>query len=486
MKQVKTKLSKEDKNFIWRSYNKLQSSEFEKRIYDDDGVSSPKDRPEYSRDYARILYSSSFRRLQGKMQILGVESTAFYRNRLTHSLEVAQIAKSIARVLSKACGVEKGNRKWMYQDQELCLLEAAALAHDIGHPAFGHKGERVLDEIAREYGFYFEGNAQNYRVLNLLDRHGSSCQGLNLTYRTLLAINKYIVKEDAKVEKFMFVDDYECLMDFRKKNDIEKERTLDVQIIELADDIAYTVHDLEDALSLNLCTINDILFELDKKNKEAYNLFVKIINATYENMGCSCKIGNIQENSHLFRKALISILTNLFVRKLSVQVVSKDDCIKYGISENTKELTLETSYKLLCKYLKKIIFECAITKSDIALYEAKGEIVIKSLFNIYSKEKINKKYNLLPPDYRPKTDEEAPRKVIDYIAGMMDTFAISEFEKLTGKDFNTMDISNTPTIYVPQTQNNNSTNYKLYYARIRQRLAMPSRKVSGNWLKSVR
>ncbi len=450
MKRVKTILSEEDKNFIWGSYNKLQSSEFEKRIHDDDGISSPKDRPEYSRDYARILYSSSFRRLQGKMQILGVESTAFYRNRLTHSLEVAQIAKSIARVLSNACGVEKDKRKWMYQDQELCLLEAAALAHDIGHPAFGHKGERVLDEIAKEYGQRFEGNAQNYRVVNLLDRHGSSCQGLNLTYRTLLAINKYIVKEDVNVDKFMFVVDYECLMEIRKKNNIEKERTLDVQIIELADDIAYTVHDLEDALSLNLCTINDILFELGKRDKDAYDLFVKIINATYKNMGCSCKIENIQENSHLFRKTLTSILTNLFVRKLSVLVVSKDDCIKYGISENTKELTLETSYKLLCKYLKKIIFECAITKSDIALYEAKGEIVIKSLFNIYSNKKINKKYNLLPPDYRPKSDEEAPRKVIDYIAGMMDTFAISEFERLTGNCFNTMGISNIPIIYKPE------------------------------------
>lgn len=449
MKQVKTRLSKEDKDFIWKSYNKLQSSEFEKRIYDDDGISSPKDRPEYSRDYARILYSSSFRRLQGKMQILGVESTAFYRNRLTHSLEVAQIAKSIARVLSNACGVKKGKSKRMYQDQELCLLEAAALAHDIGHPAFGHKGERVLDEIAKEYGQRFEGNAQNYRVVNLLDRHGSSCQGLNLTYRTLLAINKYIVKEGANVKKFMFNNDFNCLMDFRKKNKIEEERTLDVQIIELADDIAYTVHDLEDALSLNLCTINDILFELKKKDNYAYDLFDRIIKATRENMGCSCKIENIQENSHLFRKTLISILTNLFVRKLSVQVVSKDDCIKYGISKNTKELTLKKSYKRLCKHLKDTIFECAITKSDIALYEAKGEIVIKSLFNIYSNKKINKKYNLLPPDYRPKSDEEAPRKVIDYIAGMMDTFAISEYERLTGDVFDTMDIRNIPPIFIP-------------------------------------
>lgn len=449
---MRTQLSQTDKEFIWKSYNKLQHPEFEKRIHEDDGISSPKDRPEYSRDYARILYSSSFRRLQGKMQILGVESTAFFRNRLTHSLEVAQIAKSIARVLSKACGSEKGKRKYLYQDYEMCLLEAAALAHDIGHPAFGHKGERVLDEIAKKYNLRFEGNAQNYRVVNVLDRHGSSCQGLNLTYRTLLAINKYIVKEDSIVEKFMFADDYDTLLKFRKDNDLDKERTLDVQIIELADDIAYAVHDLEDALSLNLCTIEDILFELEKKDSSAYDLFTKTILEANKNMGCSCQINTVQENSHLFRKNLTSILTNSFVRNLSVSELSKEQYEKRGTNDN-KELTLEEGYRQLCKYLSKIIFNCAIKSSNIALYEAKGEIVIKNLFNIYSNELINKKYNLLPPDYRPEENtskEEVARKVIDYIAGMMDTFAISEFERLTGKDFNTINIQDVPAIFVPE------------------------------------
>ncbi len=449
MEQEKTILSPKDKDFIWESYNKLQKAEFEKRFFDDDGINSPEDRPEYSRDYARILYSSSFRRLQGKMQILGVDSTAFFRNRLTHSLEVAQIAKSIARVLSNACGEQNGKR--MYQDKELCLLDAAALAHDIGHPAFGHKGERVLDEIAKVYGLRFEGNAQNYRTLNLLDRHGSSCQGLNLTYRTLLAINKYIIKEDDSVKKFMFKDDFDKLNKFRKENGIENERTLDAQIIELADDIAYAVHDLEDALSLNLCTIDDINFELNKRNeKEVYDLFLEIIEDAYNN-GCSCNIKNIQENSHLFRKSLISILTNLFVRKLSVGVVSNNDCTMHGTIINTKELTLETKYKQLRDSLRDIIFECAIRKSSIAIYEAKGEIVIKSLFNIYSDKKISKKYYLLPLDYRPEendTKEVVARKVIDYIAGMMDTFAISEYERLTGKNFNNIDIKNIPPIFV--------------------------------------
>ena len=129
---------------ITQLYEKLQIEKISTREYTENEVDT-EGRSEYARDYARVLYSSSFRRLQGKMQILGIESTAFYRNRLTHSLEVSQIARSLARTLSWKCGKEKE----MYSEEELYLLDAAALAHDIGHPAFGHKGERVLDEIAK-------------------------------------------------------------------------------------------------------------------------------------------------------------------------------------------------------------------------------------------------------------------------------------------------------------------------------------------------
>ena len=112
----------------------------------------------------------------------------FTGNRLTHSLEVAQIATSIAFLLSKNCKCKLGEE--IYKD-DIYVLEAAALAHDIGHPAFGHKGERVLDEIAKTIDKRFEGNAQNFRVLRNLEDKGNEWKGLNLTYRTLLAINKY-------------------------------------------------------------------------------------------------------------------------------------------------------------------------------------------------------------------------------------------------------------------------------------------------------
>ena len=420
---------------ITQLYDKLQNERIKDREYPEDRAEC---RSEYARDYARVLYSSSFRRLQGKMQILGIESTAFYRNRLTHSLEVSQIARSLARTLSWKCGKEKE----MYSEEELYLLDAAALAHDIGHPAFGHKGERVLDEIAKLYGHRFEGNAQNYRVLRKLDRHGSSKKGLNLTYRTLLAINKYNTDEkpenDKLPDKFMYHDDFEFLNKFREENGINN-RTLDVQIIEIADDIAYAVHDLEDGLSQGMFTLDELCHEIkvfkvdeEKKRKglsidnrdKASQRFEEIISGIKEDLNKDNKIATIQEYSHLLRKKLTSRLTDGFVNSITFEEIDSEE-------KKDKELCMDDTHRTLCKILSKIIFKGATRNSSIALYELKGEIVIKSLFNIYVNKDVNKKYLLLPPDYRPEEEaavEQVARCAIDYIAGMMDTFAISEFE----------------------------------------------------------
>lgn len=432
---------------ILNLYERLQNTGCKSREYKEDKADG---RSEYARDYARILYSSSFRRLQGKMQILGIETTAFYRNRLTHSLEVSQIARSLAKTLALKCGKENE----MYCDEELCLLDAAALAHDIGHPAFGHKGERVLDEIARLYGHRFEGNAQNYRVLRKLDRHGSSPEGLNLTHRTLLAINKYIVDEnDEKIDnpkKFMYHEDY-CFMDGVRQKDKIKGRTLDVQIIEIADDIAYAVHDLEDGLSQGLFTIDEITHEIktfkDKKNrikdedrKKAADNFGEIVRMIKERLDNNENTTTIQEYSHLCRKQLTSKLTDDFVRSI---VFEKNEDV------NEDELRMDLTHRILCSILSKIIFKGVTRNSSIALYELKGEIIIKSLFNIYVDKNINKNYLLLPPDYRPKesnSEEQIARCVMDYIAGMMDTYAISEFERLTGVSYDSIDVAKIPNV----------------------------------------
>ena len=363
-------LTKNEIEKIVEQYQLITNENLVKREFKNEGYSV---RDEYQRDYARILYSPSFRRLQGKMQIMGIKSDAFYRNRLTHSLEVAQIARSIAYLLSNTCKneCEKRKIKQMYKD-DIYVLDAAALAHDIGHPAFGHKGERVLDEIAKESDKRFEGNAQNYRVLRKLEIKDPNWQGLNLTFRTLLAINKYIVSEvNAKdkenndenikagekkenLSKFMYDEDYQMLNEVRKKNNLLKQRTLDVQIIELADDIAYAVHDLEDALALRKFNVDEVLFLLKSKEPQnVYKQFEEIVDEAkryaYDNKT------NIQEYSKIFRLKLTSLLTNKFVHDIRLRKVIKKDVVKYGIKEDNMELTLD-NYKQLLKSLKDSVF----------------------------------------------------------------------------------------------------------------------------------
>ena len=243
-------LEEEDKSMIDKMYELVHSKNFIKREFLEEENRNP-----YQRDYARILYSSSFRRLQGKMQILGVDNTSYYRNRLTHSLEVAQIATGILLNIKKQIGKEN------IPIDDYFVLEAAALAHDIGHPAFGHSGERVLNKLGNNYGLRFEGNAHNFRVLRKLEKKFPDKTGLNLTYRTLLAINKYLSCEDDNNDKFLFKEDYTLLDGFRQANDLLGRRTIDVQIIELADDIAYAVHDLQDGISTRKFNIDELIYK---------------------------------------------------------------------------------------------------------------------------------------------------------------------------------------------------------------------------------
>ena len=165
-----------------REYAKNQEeiiSKLEFRIHQSEDSRSGS-RDDLMRDYARVLYSSSFRRLQGKMQLLGIDANKFNRNRLTHSLEVAQIARSIAHDLELKNPV---------------VSETASLAHDIGNPPFGHYGEVILNNLSESSGGY-EGNAQAFRILHTLEKKHYSYSGLNLTLRTMMGVTKYFYRRD--------------------------------------------------------------------------------------------------------------------------------------------------------------------------------------------------------------------------------------------------------------------------------------------------
>lgn len=426
-------LGNPDKEFLQYAYSKIDVPELKKREYSDI-ASNGRQRNAYHRDYTRVLYSSSFRCLQGKMQILGIQTDASFRNRLTHSLEVSQIARSIAEQVGAAIGSNAYTN-----NNDLYVIEAAALAHDIGHPAFGHCGEKVLDTL--EEGLRFEGNAQNYRVLRTLEKKIPEHGGLNLTNRMLLSVNKYIVREDEQIavdcraNKFMYADDYDFLMGVRRECGLENERTLDVQIIDVADEIAYAVHDLEDALSIGYFDVNELAYLLEDylKNEPECMLVFKHCVKKADDTARRVLTGTVQEYSSIFRKELVSELTNVLINDIGVVDISEKCNLEHGTNVN-KELGF-SRYKALAKGLKKVTFECINRRDSVALYEQRGETVIKGLYGMFTDIQYNRNYNLLPPEYRPDTPEMLSRSVIDYIAGMMDTFAISLYEKHFGVKF---------------------------------------------------
>ena len=243
---------------------------------------SNRDRDEFKRDYARVIYSTSFRRQQGKMQLFEVNSKVFHRNRLTHSFEVAQIARGIVDELKikvkkeiKTKSANTNTKEYIQYEKNIeknfskmsVVVETGSLIHDVGNPPFGHHGERVLNKLAPDVGF--EGNAQGIRVLRKIEKKSPQYNGLNLTYRTLAAIIKYFVAYDKDKKKFLYKDDYDELSNkFEKvlKNANLPFRTIDVQIVDLADEIAYCAHDLEDALASNYFTIDEFYFRLENND----------------------------------------------------------------------------------------------------------------------------------------------------------------------------------------------------------------------------
>lgn len=358
-------------------------------------------RPDGSRDYARILYSRSFRRLQGKMQLLGTDPREFYRNRLTHSLEVAQVAGVIAGML----GVDP------------LFPQACALGHDVGHPPFGHAGEEVLNLLLRDYGGY-EGNAQTFRILHRLEVHSGLGSGLNLTRRSLLGLVKRHqrrLKSGSVNAKFMYDDDWEDVDNWWRQGGLQGPvRTIDMQIMDLADEITYGAHDLEDCLDRKSFTLDDFLDAFRAMQPpEATDLLLDIVDNARERS----RDAPTHQAALVLRKQITSRIVNALVGNIAIH-------------EN--RLVLDSPYSALARGLKATEYEVLNRGSATLRYEQLGGMVIRGLFEVYIDRRFNRDGSLVPPEYRRTWLADEVIGARDAIAAMMDAEALREYEAYFG------------------------------------------------------
>ena len=375
----------------------------------------------FAKDKARIIHSSAFRRLQSKKQILTIGTTDFNRTRLTHSLETAQIASGILEILEKK--LPESDKKYLPSP---FLLDAICLGHDIGHPPFGHSGEKVLNGIMGKYDGHFEGNAQTLRIVARLGEYSEKV-GYNLTRGVLLGLIKYPQFISSKISTFQQKPTVpKCL--FKEEKDIVewviepfcKEDqgqyykttipTIYTSIMDTADDIAYGVHDLEDAIILKL-------IDRDVWQKEIVN---NIGNCPIPKYNWD-EITNSLFSSETFKvKKIISILVNFLITStyLHKKKLFHSNLLDFGVK-------LKTHAEYLLRLLKNFVAKNVIHCRENLILEYKTKHIIENIFQAIE----SNPSKLLPHTYKKifdeiKTDETyfQKRVIADYVSGMTDTY----------------------------------------------------------------
>ncbi len=402
----------------------------------------------WQRDRARVLHSASFRRLQSKTQIMNVGENDFYRTRLTHSLEAAQIGSSLINQLQRVATPELAELL-----PDLNLMETLCLAHDIGHPPFGHGGETALNFKMLQSGG-FEGNGQTFRIVGKLEAYHPE-HGMDLTRRSLFGLLKYPVLmpplpappaqqpgslSQWKPAKALFACDADLLdwvlqplndsdrqlfqqVDVLDRSPWQKSRhkNLDASLMELADDIAYGVHDLEDAVVTGTLTEG----QWNQHCGQFYQLLSPNLGQTVRSLG-----QQLFSAEHHLRKDAIGALVNIFVTQVQITEVlagASEPLIRYNA-------TLPSEERLLLDSLKAVVFEHVINQPDIQQLRYRSQNMLLDLFGAFHTEP----ERLLPRNTRARWraafeqqgQVSADRILCDYIAGMTDDDAERMYRNL--------------------------------------------------------
>lgn len=408
-------------------------------------------RTAYERDYARVVHSASFRRLQAKTQVLGLGDSDFYRTRLTHSMEVSQIGEAIAKKLRR----ETIEDDPIYEHlPDPTLIRTICLAHDLGHPPFGHGGEIALNKCMMNHGG-FEGNGQTLRILAKLEPYHAE-YGMNLTRRTLLGVLKYpapyevtnnpsVYPSDAgEVGSIFKADSYKppkCYLateddtiawikqgalapDWEKFSSVKpnepghrktKFKALDTSIMELADDIAYGVHDLEDALSLRLFTKRQFISDMPEEKIAVY-LDVK---------GCNYDafVDQLFSDDTHQRKSAIGHLVGYFVGAIEL----KPDHYDFTHPVLSANAVMDADVDKELRALKDFVYFDVIKATPVQQLEFKGQKIIAELFETFMTDP---KRLLTTKEYAKSNDLPIERVVCDYLAGMTDEYATKRYQQL--------------------------------------------------------
>ncbi|MDD5428795.1 MAG: deoxyguanosinetriphosphate triphosphohydrolase [Candidatus Omnitrophica bacterium] len=336
----------------------------------------------YQRDRDRIIYSTAFRRLEYKTQVFVNHEGDYYRTRLTHTLEVAQIARSIARALG------------LNED----LVEALSLAHDLGHTPFGHSGEDALDEVMKDYGG-FDHNTQGLRVVDFLEERYPNFPGLNLSYEVREGIIKHSTPFDRPRPAVSFESKGSPL--------------LEIQVVDIADEIAYDNHDLDDGITSGLIKEEDlgVLKLWADKSKEIKKRYPKI----------KGEVRKYQTISSLINTQVTDVITQTEANIRKFKIRKPGDTVR--IPERV--VAASSAMQAMRAPMREFLTENLYHHYRVVRMSNKASRFITSLFNVY----LDKPEQLPPTTQSRLKKEEKHRVICDYIAGMTDRYALDTYKK---------------------------------------------------------
>jgi len=362
------------------------------RVYDEP---ESKHRNPYQRDRDRIIHSTAFRRLEYKTQVFVNHEGDHYRTRLTHSIEVAQIARSICRSMQ------------LHED----LAEAVALAHDLGHTPFGHSGQDALNAVMEPYGG-FEHNRQSLRIVEKLEHKYAAFTGLNLSYETREGIVKHHSAYDTPSNR-----------DLSHFN-LHEQPALEAQIGNLADEIAYNNHDIDDGYRAGMLSIDDL------KQLALFGRFYAQVETEYPDVPERLKVNETVR--HMINFLIVDVIDETGRRIRELNVNSFDDVRAAA----TPLVAFSLPTRKMNGELKKFLYKKMYRHYRVARMANKAERVLREIFEVYMQSPA-----MLPENQQHEiaasksasgalATERLARIVADYIAGMTDRYALEEHERL--------------------------------------------------------